>query len=227
MLQNIFRQNCLRHSALIKPINGKNYATSTEDQDNVPLGPNDVVSPTIRNRNPMNLEKMRIGKLNSFFNQNTCLFYLNWFELAGYKPTGFSSDKGTRKYWNALQLAISGQHTSASVTHWTGRTVCSASTNEWAIAKFLYSNTDLSAVKIVGKVLGQRCLETGISHVKLLVDEKVMEKDKMKIFVEAIKNTGLNLEEGEQFQANHPFGSTNLMNSRSVTKIKPWEIVDE
>ena len=149
------------------------------------------------------------------------------FFCAGYKPTGFSTDKGTRKYWNALQLAITGQHTSASVTHWTGRTVCSASTNEWAIAKFLYSNTDLSAVKIVGKVLGQRCLETGISHVKLLVDEKAMEKDKMKIFIEAIRNTGLNLEEGEQFKPNHPFGSTNLMNSRSETKIKPWEVVDE
>ena len=32
--------------------------------------------------------------------------------------------------------------------------MCSASTREWAIAKFLYSNTDVAAVTAVGKVLG-------------------------------------------------------------------------
>ena len=66
MLQNILRQNCLRSSCLMNPINGRNYAASAEDKDSIPLGPNDVVSPTIRNRNPMNLEKMRIGKSKSF-----------------------------------------------------------------------------------------------------------------------------------------------------------------
>lgn len=97
-----------------------------------PMGPNDVVAPRIKNRNPMNLEKMRIG----------------------YKPTGFLADKGKRNYWNGLTLSISGQHTTASVKHWSGRKVCSASTREWAIHKFLYSNTDIAAVKIVAKVLG-------------------------------------------------------------------------
>ena len=77
---------------------------------------NDLISPTLRNRNPMNLEKMRIG----------------------YKPNGFLADKTNREHWNALELSISTNHTIASVTHWTGRKVCSASTKEWAIQKFLY-----------------------------------------------------------------------------------------
>jgi hypothetical protein len=41
------------------------------------------------------------------------------------------------------------------VTHWTGRPVCSASTQEWAIKKFLYNYTDVAAVTIVGKVIGE------------------------------------------------------------------------
>ena len=60
-----------------------------------------------------------------------------------------------------LDLTISQKHTTALVTHWTGRVVCRASTAEWAISKFLYSNTDLAAIEIVGKVIGQRCLDTG------------------------------------------------------------------
>ena len=90
------------------------------------------VAPTLRNRNPMNLEKMRIG----------------------YKPNGFLADKRKREHWNALELSITGSHTIATVTHWTGRRVCSASTKEWAIQKFLYNYTDLAALKIVGQVIG-------------------------------------------------------------------------
>lgn len=108
--------------------------SSSTGTDTLPLNVNDVVSPTVRNRNPLNLEKMRIG----------------------YKPQGFLGDKGTRRYWNALSLNISPNpvHTTAKVSHWTGRVICSASTKEWAIQKFLYNNADLAAVKIVGKVLG-------------------------------------------------------------------------
>ena len=35
---------------------------SAEKYTKEALGPNNVVTPSIRNRNPMNLEKMRIGK---------------------------------------------------------------------------------------------------------------------------------------------------------------------
>ena len=112
---------------------GMTAQCSTSAGDSKKLGPNDTVSPTFRNRNPMNLEKMRIAP----------------------KPEGFEGDLGKRNFWNGLNLSISANHTSASVTHWTGRKVCSASTKEWPIQKFLYSNSDLAAVKIVGKVLGE------------------------------------------------------------------------
>ena len=84
----------------------------------------------------------------------TLSFYLFICNVLGYKPSGFPTDKGSRNYWNALTLSCSGKHTQATVTHWTGRTVCSVSTREWAISKFLYSNTDVAAVTAVGKVLG-------------------------------------------------------------------------
>ena len=45
---------------------------------------NNIVAPQIRNRNPMNLEKMTIG----------------------YKPSGYPMERRNRNYWNALDLSI-------------------------------------------------------------------------------------------------------------------------
>ena len=67
---------------------------------------NNTVGPRVRNKNPLNLEKMLIGK----------------------KPRGFDMENKTRQYWNKLELEISGAHTTATVTHWTGRVVARAST---------------------------------------------------------------------------------------------------
>merc|ERR1712212_1043363 len=170
------------------------YSSSASDCKN-----DSSVAPVIKNRNPMNLEKMRIG----------------------FKPKGFSADKGEKEYWNALELSISSKNTTATVTHWTGRKVCSASTNEWAIEKFLYNKTDIAALKIVGKVLGVRCLETGITEVCLLVDNDSMEKEKMKTFIQEVRNTGLILKEPDQFTPNNPFKG--LISAKYQTRIKPWE----
>ena len=127
--------------------------------------------------------------------------------------------------WNALELSVTSKDTTALVKHWTGRQVCIASTKEWAIQKFLYSHTDRAALKIVGQVIGQRCLETGITEVALLVDKKDQEKDKIKTFTEAIRQTGLVLKEAEQFEPNNRFGG--IASGRYQARIKPWEIVDE
>ena len=67
---------------------------------------NNSISCRVRNRNPMNLEKMLIGK----------------------KPRGFDLENKSRQYWNKLELEISGSHSTATVTHWTGRVVARAST---------------------------------------------------------------------------------------------------
>ena len=115
--------------------NGGGVATYSSSTPADCTGKNDSVAPVIKNRNPMNLEKMRIG----------------------FKPKGFGADRAKKEYWNALELSITSNHTTATVTHWTGRKVCSASTKEWAIEKFLYNKTDTAALKIVGKVLGMNC----------------------------------------------------------------------
>ena len=127
MIKGFIRTNL---SHLLK--NGGGVATYSSSTPADCTGKNDAVAPVIKNRNPMNLEKMRIG----------------------FKPKGFGADRAKKEYWNALELSITSNHTTATVTHWTGRKVCSASTKEWAIEKFLYNKTDTAALKIVGKVLG-------------------------------------------------------------------------
>jgi len=69
-------------------------------------------------------------------------------------------------------------------------------------------------------------LETGITEVKLLlVDEKSLEKAKMKMFLQSIEESGLALTEPEQFVPNDPF--RNLANYRFKARIKPWEVTED
>ena len=102
-----------------------------------PCSKNDTVAPRVRNRNPMNLEKMLIGK----------------------KPRGWDLENRNRNYWNKLELEISNSHTTAIVTHWTGRVVAKASTQEWSIRQFLYNLTDGAALKVVGQVIINICVK--------------------------------------------------------------------
>ena len=128
------------------PRTWKNEGDPLRDPGGV-LGDNDRVATHVRNRNPMNLERMRIAP----------------------KPCGFPLERTDRGYWNRLDLSLSQQHTTARVVHWTGRIVCSASTREWAVRRFLYNNTDAAAVEAVGRVVGQRAIETGVIEVYLKV----------------------------------------------------------
>merc|ERR1719201_1797966 len=56
--------------------------------------------------------------------------------LIGAKPQGWSLENKSRQFWNKLELEISNAHTTAVVTHWTGRVVARASTQEWSIRQF-------------------------------------------------------------------------------------------
>jgi hypothetical protein len=47
----------------------------------------------------------------------------------------------------------------------------------------------------------------------------------MRNFLDAIKNTGVSLTEGEQFLPNFPHHGLEF--SRFKTHIKPWEVIDE
>ena len=168
-----------------------------------PYSRNDCIAPRMKNRNPLNLERMLIGK----------------------KPRGFDLEDKSREYWNKLELEISNNHTTAIVTHWTGRMVAQASTKEWPIRQFLYNLTDKAALKVVGQVISQRCLETGVSEVLLQVSEEDKEKEKMKKFISVIEESGLSLSEPEVYQPTNP----HVSNFRKIQhrKIKPWTILEQ
>merc|ERR1719242_635834 len=115
--------------------------------------------------------------------------------LIGAKPQGWSLENKSRQFWNKLELEISNAHTTAVVTHWTGRVVARASTQEWSIRQFLYNLTDQAALKVVGQVISQRCLETGVSEVRL----EDRQKEKMIKFIEVIESSGLSFREASLY----------------------------
>ena len=167
-----------------------------------PCSKKDVVAPRVRNKNPMNLEMMRIGR----------------------KPMGWGLEDKNRTYWNKLELEISNSHTTATVTHWTGRVVARASTQEWSIRQFLYNLTDSAALKVVGQVISQRCLETGVSEVHLEVSQEDRAKEKMVKFIDVIEQSGLSLREPPVYQATNP----HIVHSREIPtkKVKPWTVLE-
>ena len=167
-----------------------------------PYSSNDMVAPRMKNRNPMNLEKMLIGA----------------------KPEGWSLEKKPRRYWNKLELEISNAHTTAVVTHWTGRVVARASTQEWSIRQFLYNLTDQAALKVVGQVISQRCLETGVSEMVLLVDKEERQKEKMVKFISVIEESGLSLTEPEQYKPTSRHMTHNWTIPKS--KVQPWTVLE-
>merc|ERR1719225_2498565 len=138
----------------------------------------------------MNLEKMLIGK----------------------KPRGWELENRNRNYWNKLELEISNNHTTAIVTHWTGRMVARASTQE-SIRQFLYNLTDGAALKVVGQVISQRCLETGVS-------EEDREKEKMVRFIDVIEESGLSLSEPNIYMPTNPHIATHRKIQSQLVRAK-------
>merc|ERR1719433_2103939 len=143
--------------------------------------------------------------------------------LIGKKPRGFDLENKPRQFWNKLELEISNAHTTAVVTHWTGRVVARASTQEWSIRQFLYNLTDQAALKVVGQVISQRCLETGVSEVHLEVSQEDRE-EKMIKFIQVIESSGLSLKEADVYMPTNP----HISNHRSIQrkKIQPWSVLE-
>ncbi|XP_030046195.1 large ribosomal subunit protein uL18m isoform X2 [Microcaecilia unicolor] len=103
---------------------------------------NEVVSPHFMNRNPRNLERMALAR----------------------KDRGWATVWPSRQFWHRLRFERSQNHVTAFVEHCDGHVVVSASTQEWAVKRHLYSTRDAAASENVGRVLAQRCLEAGISY---------------------------------------------------------------
>ena len=69
----------------------------------------------IINRNPRNLEKLRLA----------------------YQPSGYHLEKPGRSYWHKLELQVSQRYVTANLRHFENGIVLSASTSEHAIRKQL------------------------------------------------------------------------------------------
>ena len=192
----------LRRLTVVPRLSARLCSSSATGANDAPLSKNDILAPRVRNRNPMNLEKMLIGK----------------------KPRGWQLENRSRNYWNKLELEISNSHTTATVTHWTGRLVAKASTQEWSIRQFLYNLTDGAALKVVGQVISQRCLETGVSEVYLDVSNEDRGKEKMVKFIDVIEQSGLSLSEPKVYQPINP----HIVNHRRIQhkRVKPWTVLE-
>ncbi|BFZ18217.1 hypothetical protein BsWGS_21256 [Bradybaena similaris] len=130
-----------------------------------------VVSQVYHNRNPRNLEKLAIAK----------------------KRTGWTFQAPRRDYYHKLVISHSNHHTEAYVEHFTGEKVLSASTKEWSIRNQLYSCTDVAASIGVGRVLAERCLQSGITCV--FYDDADKPSEKISCVLQAFKDANISLTE--------------------------------
>lgn len=64
-----------------------------------------------------------------------------------------------------LNLELSSRHVSSYVHHRNGTKVVEASTKEFCIARHLYKTSDVAAAYNVGRVIAERCKETGLYRV--------------------------------------------------------------
>ncbi|XP_077298510.1 mitochondrial ribosomal protein L18 [Arctopsyche grandis] len=142
------------------------------------------VAPVVFNRNPRNLEKLRIG----------------------YRPDGYHLDERGRSFWHKLVLEASGKHILAKVVHFENGPVIEASTAEWAIKKQLYRYADTCAHINLGRILARRCLQFGI--IEMRCDIKPIAGGKVEKFLQHLENGGVRLKEEKQIKKEHPLKMT-------------------
>lgn len=135
----------------------------------------------IRNRNPRNLERLRIAR----------------------KPEGYFLDKPGRAYWHKLAIKTSSRYVTAVIEHFKNGTVISASSQEWGLKTQLYRGNDVSAYRNVGRVLAQRCLESGICEVYW--QNSKSEGDRVKSLIKEVQEGGVSLREPQRYKHPNPW----------------------
>ncbi|KAJ8972099.1 hypothetical protein NQ314_000325 [Rhamnusium bicolor] len=136
------------------------------------LSKNGDIAPVFTNRNPRNLEKIRVA----------------------YKPDGYHVEKPGRRFWHKLHLKASGRYLTATINHFENGEVIKASTSEWAIKKQLYRTLDTSAYINLGRVLADRCLQSGIIEVSCNIQPPT-QNGKVALFLKTLQQNGVTLEE--------------------------------
>ncbi|XP_030032747.2 39S ribosomal protein L18, mitochondrial [Manduca sexta] len=133
------------------------------------------------NRNPRNLERMRIAQ----------------------KPDGYHLDKPGKRYWHKLVLIESQRTVTAQVVHYLNGTIIQARSSEWPLRKRLYSIKDTCAYINLGKVFAQRCLESGILDMSCDIQPK--QGGKVEQFLNEVVKGGVKLQEPEVYKKPNPW----------------------
>lgn len=154
---------------------------------------NGAVSPVLTNRNPRNLERIRIA----------------------YKPDGYHIETQGRRFWHKLQLTSSGKYVTAMLTHYTNpaEPILRASTKEWSLKRQLYRYKDSSAYINLGRVFAQRCLQSGLTEMYSDVKDEAQSKERL--FLESLLEAGISLSEPSQYKTVKPWDQDRPE--------KPWE----
>ncbi|XP_032526799.2 large ribosomal subunit protein uL18m [Danaus plexippus] len=142
---------------------------------------NSTTSAVFINRNPRNLERMRIAR----------------------KPDGYHLDKPGRKFWHKLVLTPSNRTVKAEVVHYINGPIIEAKTSEKALRNQLYSMTDTCAYINLGKVFAQRCLECGITEMHC--DIEPGKGEKVEKFLEQVVKGGIQLKEVDVYKKPLPW----------------------
>ncbi|XP_023014769.2 mitochondrial ribosomal protein L18 [Leptinotarsa decemlineata] len=157
--------------------------------------PKNEISPIFTNRNPRNLEKLRIG----------------------YKPDGYHVEAPGKRYWHKLKLESSSKYVTASVYHFENEEVIQASTSEWALKKQLYKTADSAAYINLGRVLAQRCIESGLTELSCFIEPPTPD-GKVALFLKALEEGGICLKEPPQYKPSRPWDLERPE--------KPWEVIE-
>ncbi|XP_068228228.1 large ribosomal subunit protein uL18m [Palaemon carinicauda] len=160
---------------------------------------NDDINPEFVNRNPRNMEMLRIAR----------------------KPQGYALDTPTNHYWYRLLFEQTHKFITGKVEHYTGTVVVSASTKEWAIKQHLHSNADVSAAENIGRILAHRCLQSGISEVYTDLGKSAESSEKLRRFMAAVEDGGICMKEPEYI------GSHDMYRWKRYLPTLPWHILEE
>ncbi|XP_018020968.1 39S ribosomal protein L18, mitochondrial [Hyalella azteca] len=150
-------------------------ADKPDDSNHKPGSKDDILSDYV-NRNPRNLEMLRIAR----------------------QPQGYDLDVKQLYYWNRLELQQVGRFLIGRVRHESGRVILQASTREWPMQSRLPSTQDYTAAVTLARVLARRCLEAGYSEMAVDASLEVESSTKAAAFVKTIEECGVRLSEDFQ-----------------------------
>ncbi|XP_065087595.1 large ribosomal subunit protein uL18m [Ochlerotatus camptorhynchus] len=148
----------------------------------------------IVNRNPRNLERLRVA----------------------YRNDGYHLEKPGRNYWHKLELTSSNKYVTAKVNHFQNGTVVESSTSEWAIKQHLFKGNDTSAYINLAKIFAIRCMEAGLTEMRCDLQPKP--EGKVDKFLKTLTESGIRLQEADRIKPIQPWDMERFEKPWEVTE---------